>query len=57
MAFSDAHFFHQFFYLANSLQRADFGYIDRMEARLAKLGEWYPGQTDERRAWHPSIDS
>ncbi|MBT4498860.1 MAG: phosphotransferase [Gemmatimonadetes bacterium] len=35
MTFSDAHFFHQFFYLVNSLQREDFGFIDRMEARLA----------------------
>ena len=43
MAFSDAHFFHQFFYLANSLQRADFGYIDRMEARLAN---WENGILD-----------
>ena len=33
-AFPKAHFFHQLFHLANALERGDYGFIERMEARL-----------------------
>jgi Ser/Thr protein kinase RdoA (MazF antagonist) len=37
--FEDAHFFHQFYYLSDSLIRQDFDFINRMDARLKNWGE------------------
>lgn len=34
-AFPRAHFYHQFYHLASSLERGDYGFIDRMTARAA----------------------
>jgi len=41
--FPQAHLYHQLYYLANSLQRDDFSFIDRMSARLAN---WNGGVLD-----------
>ena len=38
-----AHLYHQLYYLADSLTRGDFGFVDRMSARMAG---WYAGTLD-----------
>ncbi len=42
-AFPEAHLFHQVYHLANALGRGDYGFIDRMAARLAS---WQGGVLD-----------
>ena len=43
-AFSEAHLYHQLYYLADSLSRGDFGFVDRMSSRL---DNWDNGILDQ----------